>query len=39
MQFKEPKKQKEGKEKFDIQLALLRSAAITKSKLERAKED
>jgi len=39
LEIKEPKKQKEGKEKFDIRIALLRSVAETKTELQRAKEE
>lgn len=36
MEFVEPKRQKEGKEKFDVDLKFLRFQARTKDKLERA---
>lgn len=35
----EPKKQKEGKEKFDIRISFMRSLAQTKSSLERTSDD
>jgi hypothetical protein len=39
MEFKEPKRQKEGKEKFEIDLKFLRFQARTRTKVERAPEE